>query len=117
MRLIIVRKFWIIRICLLMISVTVLIALFKYYKYIETTNIPTTDKFIVIDPGHGGFDPGKLGNRGKNEKEINLAISLYLCEYLEKNGYVVIMTREEDVDLYIDDGSNRKMKTIDLTNR
>jgi len=48
---------------------------------------------------------------------MNLAISLYLREYLEQSGTAVIMTREEDVDLYVDDGSNRKMKTIDLMNR
>ncbi|WP_281417648.1 N-acetylmuramoyl-L-alanine amidase CwlD [Alkaliphilus flagellatus] len=117
MRLIIVRKYWIIRICLLLISITVLIASFNYYKTIETYSIPTTAKVIVIDPGHGGFDPGKLGHNGKHEKEINLAISLYLREYLEQSGSIVIMTREEDIDLYIDDGSNRKMKSIDLTNR
>jgi len=101
----------------LLISITVLIVAFNYYKYIETTSLPTTAKVIVIDPGHGGFDPGKLGNTGKHEKDINLAISLYLREYLEASGSIVIMTREEDVDLYIDDGSNRKKKNVDLTNR
>jgi len=101
----------------LLISITVLIAAFNYYKYIETTSLPTTAKVIVIDPGHGGFDPGKLGNTGKHEKDINLAISLYLREYLEASGSIVIMTREEDVDLYIDDGSTRKKKNVDLTNR
>jgi len=101
----------------LLISITVLIVAFNYYKYIETTSLPTTAKVIVIDPGHGGFDPGKVGNTGKHEKDINLAISLYLREYLEASGSIVIMTREEDVDLYIDDGSNRKKKNVDLTNR
>jgi len=99
------------------ISITVLIAALNYYKSIETTSLPTTAKVIVIDPGHGGFDPGKLGSAGKDEKDINLAIALYLREYLQTSGSIVIMTREEDVDLYIDDGSNKKMKNIDLINR
>lgn len=83
----------------------------------ETAGLPTTTKVIVIDAGHGGFDPGKPGNRGEDEKNINLAISLYLREYLEQSGSIVIMTREKDMDLYIDDGSGRRMKTIDLTRR
>lgn len=117
MRLIIVPKYWIIRIFILVISITILTVSLNYYKSIETGSLPTTAKVIVIDPGHGGFDPGKLGTTGKDEKEINLAISLYLREYLEQSGSIVIMTREEDVDLYVDDGSNRKMKSIDLTSR
>jgi len=39
---------------------------------------------IVIDPGHGGKDPGALGTISR-EKNINLAIALKTGEYLEKN--------------------------------
>ena len=46
-----------------------------------------------------------------------MAISLYLREYLEQSGAIVIMTREKDVDLYVDDSTGRRMKTIDLMNR
>ncbi|ABW18092.1 N-acetylmuramoyl-L-alanine amidase CwlD [Alkaliphilus oremlandii OhILAs] len=115
----VIRKYWLIRICIAVIAITVLILLLNYYKIIEVSmGVSTTDKVIVIDPGHGGFDPGKLGSNGrKNEKDINLDISLYLKAYLEQNDFVVIMTREKDEDLYTEDGSNRKMKTIDLTNR
>ena len=38
---------------------------------------------IIIDPGHGGNDPGKVGIDGSLEKNINLAISLYLKKELE----------------------------------
>lgn len=117
MRLIILRKYWIIRIIIVLITITVLFLSLRYNKSINTSSLPSTGKVIVIDPGHGGFDPGKLGKSGKDEKHINLAISLYLREYLEQSGSIVIMTREEDVDLYRDDGSNRKMKSIDLSNR
>lgn len=118
MRLIIVRKHWLISALILLILIMILSAILLYRnKYLETGTLPTTTKAIVIDPGHGGFDPGKLGNRGKDEKDINLAISLYLREYLEQSGSIVIMTREEDVDLYVDDSTGRRMKTIDLMNR
>ena len=51
---------------------------------------------IVIDPGHGGFDPGKVGTMGTLEKDVNLNISLKLREILTKSGYTVAMTREKD---------------------
>ncbi len=118
MKLIIIRKRWITRVLILLISVTVLtITLLYRNKSSETCSLPTTTKVIVIDPGHGGFDPGKLGGGGEDEKDINLAISLYLREYLEQSGSIVIMIREKDTDLYVDDGSGRRKKTIDLTSR
>ena len=52
---------------------------------------------IVIDPGHGGGDPGKVGVDGSLEKDINLAISQYLKKELQDKNYKVIMTREKDV--------------------
>lgn len=53
---------------------------------------------IVIDPGHGGKDPGALGSFAK-EKNINLAIALKAGEYLEKNlsNVKVLYTRKDDV--------------------
>lgn len=62
------------------------------------TNIPSKST-IIIDPGHGGKDPGKVGTSGTLEKELNLKISLYLKEILEKQDIKVIMTRTEDSDL------------------
>lgn len=49
------------------------------------------------------------------EKEINLAISLFLKEYLENQGINVILTRESDVGLYSESSSNKKRE--DLNNR
>jgi len=52
---------------------------------------------IVIDPGHGGVDPGTIGRSGVYEKEIVLAVSKELRDALLKEpGYRVIMTRESD---------------------
>lgn len=117
MRLIIVGKHRLIRISIFLVAIIILLLSLNYHRSVVTSGFYTGKKLIVIDPGHGGFDPGKKGNAGKDEKHINLEISLYLRQYLEENGYAVIMTREEDVDLYKKDGSGRRMKTIDLVNR
>ncbi len=55
-------------------------------------------KTIVIDPGHGGKDPGASDN-GVTEKNVNLAIGLELEKVLAARGYNVIMTRRTDVYL------------------
>lgn len=54
-------------------------------------------KLIIIDPGHGGQDPGALGVNGAYEKSIVLAVGLELKKQLEKSGYRVEMTRSTDV--------------------
>lgn len=54
---------------------------------------------IIIDPGHGGRDPGKVGTSGTLEKELNLQISMLLKNLLEAQNVKVLMTREEDKDL------------------
>ncbi|AFQ43546.1 N-acetylmuramoyl-L-alanine amidase [Desulfosporosinus meridiei] len=58
------------------------------------------DKVIVIDPGHGGADPGAQ-NSGLKEKDINLDISLRLGKVLESKGCKVILTRETDKDYFL----------------
>lgn len=74
---------------------------------------------IVVDAGHGGFDggydPGTNGIVSKKEKDINLSIALKLKEKLEKEGFEVIMTREEDMGLY-EEGEKNKKRT-DMKNR
>ncbi|NPA32229.1 MAG: N-acetylmuramoyl-L-alanine amidase [Aquificae bacterium] len=57
----------------------------------------TKKKVIVIDPGHGGRDPGAIGYRGLKEKWVNLRIARYLAQYLRRDGrFKVIMTRWGD---------------------
>ena len=55
-----------------------------------------TKATIVIDPGHGGFDPGKVGANQTLEKDVNLAISEKLNQKLAASGYTVYMTRVSD---------------------
>jgi N-acetylmuramoyl-L-alanine amidase len=52
---------------------------------------------LVLDPGHGGRDPGALGKRLK-EKDVNLKACLYLRDALLRAGFQVLMTRETDTE-------------------
>ena len=64
---------------------------------------------VVIDAGHGGTDPGKVGVDGSLEKDINLAVAERLKTYLEQDDVKVVMTRETDTGLYSDTDSRKKM--------
>lgn len=70
---------------------------------------------IVIDAGHGGPDPGKVGINGALEKDINLAIAGYVRDYLQQNGIRVVMTRKSDRPLCQSEESYHKVE--DLKNR
>ncbi len=59
---------------------------------------------VVIDPGHGGSDPGAVGVGGLREKDVVLPISQEVAQILERNGVSAVMTRTDD-------------RTIDLTPR
>lgn len=85
-----------------------------YQKSTQTAGAGT-GKTVIIDPGHGGDDPGKVGINNELEKDINLAISKQLAAYLRANGYTVIMTRTTDCMLSAPDASNKK--TSDLNAR
>jgi N-acetylmuramoyl-L-alanine amidase len=54
------------------------------------------NKIIVIDPGHGGKDPGGIGQYRIKEKNIVLPIAKYLKYELNKRGYKVYLTRDRD---------------------
>lgn len=56
---------------------------------------------VVVDPGHGGRDPGATGIGGLREKDLNLSIAKRLAERLESLGFKVVLTRSDDrtVDL------------------
>ncbi|HIY03707.1 MAG TPA: N-acetylmuramoyl-L-alanine amidase [Candidatus Anaerotignum merdipullorum] len=58
--------------------------------------LPVAAKTIVLDAGHGGWDPGKTGSAGRDEQELNLAIVQKLQAYLEQGGARVYVTRADD---------------------
>lgn len=119
------KFFGIVVICFLIVAFG--LALRQSVATFGTTNIVTNDseknenkKIVVIDPGHGGFDPGKVGVNDVLEKDINLSISQKLKEKLEAEGIEVLMTRSEDCGLYSSTDSNKKrtdmQKRVEIIN-
>ena len=58
---------------------------------------------VVVDPGHGGSDPGAVGINGLYEKTVNNEISWRLRDLLVQHGYEVVMTRDADKTLSLTD--------------
>lgn len=54
------------------------------------------ERIVVVDPGHGGRDPGKIGPNGVAEKDVVLAIGVRLAALLRERGYEVHLTRDRD---------------------
>lgn len=78
------------------------------------TALSRNGKFILIDPGHGGMDPGAVSKNGTRESLLNMKVSLYLMEYLKNYGYDVNLTRGMNTDMVgADEGlSNEERKSI-----
>jgi N-acetylmuramoyl-L-alanine amidase len=60
-----------------------------------------TGKIIVIDPGHGGTNPGAIGVTGLYEKEVVFDVSLRVAEKLRQAGANVVMTRDNDSTVFL----------------
>ena len=58
---------------------------------------------VVLDPGHGGRDPGAIGVGGVREKDVTLALALRLRRQLETRGFRVVMTRDDDRTLGLEE--------------
>lgn len=67
---------------------------------------------VVIDAGHGGSDPGKVGINNQLEKELNLRVAEILKGFLQAEGVEVVMTRQSDDGLYDEDASNKKVQDM-----
>lgn len=70
------------------------------------------ERCVVIDAGHGGDDPGKVGINGALEKDINLRIAKLVKQYLESNDIKVVMTRETEAGLNDANASNKKVQDM-----
>ena len=68
-------------------------------------------KVIVVDAGHGGWDPGKVGKNDEQEKDINLVIAERLQMLLELGGATVFLTRATDVALGDSKNADLKART------
>ncbi|MDV2686656.1 N-acetylmuramoyl-L-alanine amidase CwlD [Alkalihalophilus lindianensis] len=103
------------------LSVVSLLFLIQYQfisKDSATWHLPLSGKIIIVDPGHGGIDGGAVSKAGLLEKEVTLAISDHLRDYLQEAGALVLMTREEDRDLAAEGTKKiRQRKIEDLKRR
>ena len=65
--------------------------------------ISKTIRKICIDPGHGGIAWGTCSPKGFSEKALNLSLSLELKKQLEELDFGVVLTRDRDIDLSLED--------------
>lgn len=79
---------------------------------VETVSLPVSKKVIMIDPGHGGWDPGKVTESGVQEKDINLAIAAQLQMYLEQGGSTVLISRGDDTALANEKNADLNSRTV-----
>lgn len=66
----------------------------------------TGKRVVIIDPGHGGSDPGAIGPTGLKESEVTLKVALHLEELLKKAGIPTYLTRHKDDFISLEDRTN-----------
>lgn len=90
-----------------LLIIIIFIALYIFRGFSLTGKFGDTSNIIVIDPGHGGKDPGTIGANNIYEKDINLDISKKLYKKLKSMNYKVILTR--DTDEYVDNSERASL--------
>jgi N-acetylmuramoyl-L-alanine amidase len=105
-------------VCLMALTATVFLSEIPSSRTWTHWSLPLSGKVIALDAGHGGADGGAVSQEGVIEKDLNLAIVLYLRDYLQQAGALVLLTREGDYDLAAPEtrGYSRR-KTEDLLQR
>ncbi|XID96174.1 N-acetylmuramoyl-L-alanine amidase CwlD [Paenibacillaceae bacterium WGS1546] len=105
-------------VCLIALTAAIFLSEIPSSRTWTHWTLPLSGKVIALDAGHGGADGGATSREGVIEKDLNLAIALYLRDYLQQAGALVLLTREGDYDLAQPDtrGYSRR-KTEDLLRR
>ena len=109
------RKIWVTRLTAVLLLISMYMVGRETAVYVAGRNVVKKDapeRCVVIDAGHGGVDPGKIGINDVAEKDINLSISLKVKKYLEFNDVTVVMTRETDKGLNDPEASNKKVQDM-----
>ncbi|MCM1088233.1 MAG: N-acetylmuramoyl-L-alanine amidase [Muribaculaceae bacterium] len=98
----------------LLVMASVYFLAYQRSERVSSDKVATEKKkpCIVIDAGHGGADPGKVGINGALEKDINLKIVQKLKDFLEQQDIEVILTRDSDAGLYDENASNKKVQDM-----
>ncbi|MCS7083693.1 MAG: N-acetylmuramoyl-L-alanine amidase [Aquificaceae bacterium] len=83
----------------------------KVVSEVSRSRVVSQRRLVVLDPGHGGHDPGAIGVNGLEEKDLVLTISKKLAELLKKDGrFKVVLTRESDVFIPLEERSKIALK-------
>jgi len=110
--------YWILGVLLLAFLIQFPLSKSEFSNSDEAWSLPLTGKTIVLDPGHGGPDGGAVGADDTEEKDIALEVAKMLQSYLQQNGALVYLTREEDKDLAAEDTTGlARRKAEDIRNR
>lgn len=104
------RKVELIILVLILIGLAVLSR--NLQQYVSSNQVTQQEDVVVIDAGHGGFDPGKIGVNQAKEKDINLIIAKKVKEKIEKRNIKVVMTRDKDTTLAEDNDVNKKVQDM-----
>jgi len=103
---------------LMALGYMLLIVVLTIAGFSKAVSVVTVDnRVVIIDPGHGGYDPGAISSQGVYEKNINLAISKKIRSQLEPAGAKVILTREDDRDFASGVRGGKSKKQTDLDHR
>lgn len=81
-------------------------------EQVASDKVEGRKNLVIVDCGHGGDDPGKVGVNDVLEKDLNLEIGKRVEKKLKKKGYEVIMTREKDEDLAEEGSHNKKVQDM-----
>lgn len=97
---------------LLLLIAGLLMAGKNLQKYVVSDQVETEEKKVVLDAGHGGRDPGKIGAGEIQEKDVNLKIAKKLKGKLEERGIQAVLTREKDETLAPEGSADRQVEDI-----
>lgn len=81
-------------------------------EQVSSVRLEKGNGIVVIDAGHGGRDPGKVGVNDVLEKDINLSIARKTAEELEKHNIQVVMTRTDDKEVEEGEEGSRKVQDM-----
>lgn len=87
------------------------------HEFKKYAGAPVSEIFskICLDPGHGGLQDGTSSPKGIKEKDLNLKLCLKIKSSLEESGFEVVLTRDADKDLSLEDRVNiAKLNNCDL---
>lgn len=99
-------------ICLCLAFLLTAILFRNHLPFLSVMNSLSSPAQVVLDIGHGGSDPGKVGINQAKEKDINLEIGHYLYRFLTSAGYTVVVTRDKDISLASPGVSNQKISDL-----